>query len=164
MVTKNEAPVPFRAIHPGEILREELKERGITQREFAKQIGVQPSHLNDFIQGRRNLNDTLALGMEQALGIPYDTWRNLHIGYMRDRKAIAKRESKTTLRLVTEERTMSFRGEEFPYIHSSYEDSVTGKRTTTPELKRMNMSQVYNLYRASHGLPLNGRKPSSTTR
>ncbi len=34
MATKTNRQVPARAIHPGEILREELKERGITQNDF----------------------------------------------------------------------------------------------------------------------------------
>ena len=37
----------FRAVHPGETLAEELKERGIKQKELAKAIGIQPSHLNE---------------------------------------------------------------------------------------------------------------------
>ena len=60
MATKSNRLVPARAIHPGEILREELQERGIKQKEFAQLIGVQPTHLNEFIKGKRNLNEDLA--------------------------------------------------------------------------------------------------------
>ena len=44
----------FRAVHPGETLAEELKERGIKQKELAKAIGIQPSHLNELIKGKRS--------------------------------------------------------------------------------------------------------------
>ena len=36
MATKNDRRVPARAVHPGEILGEELKERGIKQKEFPR--------------------------------------------------------------------------------------------------------------------------------
>lgn len=59
MATKNDRRVPARAVHPGEILGEELKERGIKQKEFAQMIDVQPTHLNEFIKGKRNMNEDL---------------------------------------------------------------------------------------------------------
>lgn len=91
MGTKNERPIPARAIHPGEILDEELRERGIKQKDFAKTIGVQPSHLNDFIKGRRKLTEELAIKLEEALGISYDTWMRLYNGYVYDMKKIQEK-------------------------------------------------------------------------
>ena len=49
MVTDNEIMVPFKAVHPGELLREELVSRGIKQVELAKMIGVKSYCLFDFI-------------------------------------------------------------------------------------------------------------------
>lgn len=91
MATRSNRLVPARAVHPGEILREELLERGLKQKVFARQIGMQPSHLNAFIKGKRNLNDDLAIKLERHLGIPYKTWMDLHNGYMYDCKAIEER-------------------------------------------------------------------------
>lgn len=82
MATKSNRLVPVRAIHPGEILREELRERGIKQKDFAQQIGFQATHLNEFIKGKRNLNENLAMKLEKNLDIPYKTWMNLHNGYI----------------------------------------------------------------------------------
>lgn len=82
MATISKRLVPARAIHPGEILREELQERGIKQKDFARTIGVQATHLNEFIKGKRNLNEDLALKLESQLGIPFETWMSLHTGYM----------------------------------------------------------------------------------
>lgn len=93
MATKSNRLVPARAIHPGEILREELQERGIMQKDFAQQIGVQATHLNEFIKGKRNLNEDLALKLAQHLGIPYKTWMNLHSGYMYDCKALEDKQT-----------------------------------------------------------------------
>lgn len=93
MATKNKKLVPARAVHPGEILRYELLERGISQKEFAQMIGVQPTHLNEFIKGKRNLNEALAFKLEKALGISYKNWMSLHNGYIYDCKAIEEKKS-----------------------------------------------------------------------
>ena len=92
MATRSNRLVPARAIHPGEILREELQERGIKQKDFAQLIDVQPTHLNEFIKGKRNLNEDLAMKLEKLLGIPFKTWMNLHNGYMYDCKALEERQ------------------------------------------------------------------------
>lgn len=95
MATKSNRIVPARAIHPGEILREELKERGIKQKEFAQQIGISPSHLNDFIKGRRSLSVKLAMKLENQLSIPFKTWMSLQNGYDYERIAIEEKKAKT---------------------------------------------------------------------
>ncbi len=88
MATRSKQAIPARAVHPGEVLREELLERGIKQKDFAATIGMQPTHLSEFINGRRNLNANLAIKLEQALGISYKNWMNLQNGYTYDCKAI----------------------------------------------------------------------------
>lgn len=72
-------------------MREELQERGIKQKDFAQQISVQPTHLNAFIKGKRNLNEDLAMKLEQHLGIPFKVWMNLQNSYTYDCIAIEKR-------------------------------------------------------------------------
>lgn len=94
MATKSNRSVPARAIHPGEILREELQERGIKQKDFAQAIGMQASHLNAFIKGKRNLNEELAIKFESQLGIPFKIWMNLHNGYIYECKAIDEKKNK----------------------------------------------------------------------
>lgn len=84
MATRSNNLVPSRAIHPGEILKEELKERGVKQKTFAKNLGMQEAHLSEFINGKRNLNEDLAVKLEKLLGIPYSVWMNLHSSYMYD--------------------------------------------------------------------------------
>ena len=91
MATRSNRIVPARAIHPGEILREELQERGIKQKYFAQAIGIQATHLNEFIKGKRNLNEDLAMKLEHQLGIPYKTWMNLHNGYVYECKALKEK-------------------------------------------------------------------------
>jgi HTH-type transcriptional regulator/antitoxin HigA len=91
--SSNQRLVPARAIHPGEVLREELRERGITQKEFAKTIGVQATHLNEFIKGKRDLTDSLAHKLEQSLGIPFKFWMSMQSEYAYDCIQISNKES-----------------------------------------------------------------------
>ena len=76
METKIEAPI-FMAIHPGSILKEELVERGIPQKQFAKDIEMQPSHLCEIIKGKRSITKPVADKLEEILGIPSIDWVNL---------------------------------------------------------------------------------------
>ena len=59
----------------------ELDERGLTQRAFADTIGIQYSHLNEFIKGKRSMSPTLALKLEKALGIPAQGWMRIQADY-----------------------------------------------------------------------------------
>ena len=73
--------VPFEPTHPGEILREELESRCITQTKFAKQIGIKVSLLNELINGKRDFTIEYAMMIEAALGIDADFWINLQAAY-----------------------------------------------------------------------------------
>jgi len=64
-------------VHPGGILRSELAERGIRQKDFAEEIGMEPSHLSALIHGRRNITPAIAMRLEEVLGIPATVWLNL---------------------------------------------------------------------------------------
>lgn len=72
---------PFEPTHPGELLKEELESRNITQAKFAEQIGVKPSLLNEIIKAKRSVNTEMALLLEAALGIPASLWLNLQGAY-----------------------------------------------------------------------------------
>ena len=55
MATRNENTTTWIATHPGTILKYELEERGISQKEFAEMIGMQRSHVCELIKGKRTL-------------------------------------------------------------------------------------------------------------
>ena len=88
----NDRITGFRAVHPGEILIEELKERGIKQKDLAAKIGILPSHLNELIKGKRSFTVEFAMALEKELGIPYDFWMRRQYGYEHDLLVIAQRE------------------------------------------------------------------------
>jgi HTH-type transcriptional regulator/antitoxin HigA len=70
METRNENPAPFMSVHPGMMIKPELVERGITQKSFAKMIGVQASHLSEVLNGKRALTKDMAIKIEGAIGLP----------------------------------------------------------------------------------------------
>lgn len=55
-------------------------------------------------------------------------------------------------RYFQEERTLSYRKEDFSYIHTGIIDA-DGEMWTTTELDEANIFQVYNQYRIKHGIP-----------
>ena len=77
--------IPFEPTHPGEILREELECRGITQTKLANEIGVKVSLLNELINGKRDFTIEYAMMIEAALGIDADFWMNLQFAYNKGR-------------------------------------------------------------------------------
>lgn len=61
---------PAYLTHPGEVIKDEIEYRGISQRRLAKEIGVSYSQLNEVLNGKRPVNTELALLIEAALDIP----------------------------------------------------------------------------------------------
>lgn len=61
---------PFVPTHPGEVLKDELESRGISQRGLAKKLGISYSVLNEILNGKRALNTQLAMILEAALDVP----------------------------------------------------------------------------------------------
>lgn len=72
---------PAHLIHPGLVLKKELVERGLRQREFAGDIGIAPTQLNEIIKGKRGISVETALLMETSLGVKAITWLNLQSNY-----------------------------------------------------------------------------------
>ena len=60
---------PFQPTHPGEVLKDELEYRGISQRGLAKKIGISYSAFNEMLNGKRSLTTEFAMMLEAALGV-----------------------------------------------------------------------------------------------
>lgn len=67
--------------HPGEVLKEELEARGITQAKFSTCIGVPYTMLNEILNGKRPVSTDFALLVEAALGISPDLLINMQSRY-----------------------------------------------------------------------------------
>lgn len=78
---------PSNPIHPGEMIKDEIEFRGISQKALAAEIGVPPSVLNEVLNGKRAVTTEYALLLEAALGIEADLWLKLQSDY---NKQIAK--------------------------------------------------------------------------
>ena len=72
---------PHYLTHPGEVIKDELEFRGISQRRLAAEIGVPVSQLNEVLNAKRPLNAEMALLIEQALGIDAEPLLSLQVKY-----------------------------------------------------------------------------------
>ena len=71
----------FYPVHPGEVIKEEMEARNISQREFARQVDMSYTVLNELLNGKRSLSPTNALMFEAALDIPADALMNIQTKY-----------------------------------------------------------------------------------
>lgn len=67
--------------HPGEVLKDEIEYRKISQRKLAGQMGISYKVLNDLLNGRRTLTTITAMMFEAALDIPADSLMRLQLKY-----------------------------------------------------------------------------------
>jgi addiction module HigA family antidote len=71
----------FYPVHPGEVIKDEMEARHISQREFARQVNISYTVLNELLNGKRSLSPTNALMFEAALDIPADALMNIQTKY-----------------------------------------------------------------------------------
>ena len=71
----------FTPTHPGEVLKDEIAYRGISQRELANRMGMSYKVLNDLLNGRRSLTATTAMMFEAALDVPSESLMRLQLKY-----------------------------------------------------------------------------------
>ena len=72
---------PSEPIHPGELLKDEIEYRGISQKELAKRMGVSYTVLNEVLNGKRAITTEYALLIEAALGIEAAMWVRIQADY-----------------------------------------------------------------------------------
>ena len=97
----NKNLTPFVATHPGEMIKDELKERDMTQKQRAAETGIIPSVLSETINGKRSVSLNVAVALEKALGIPANIWMNLQTQYDLDTANIAERDNQRETVSVT---------------------------------------------------------------
>ena len=66
----NDIGFPFSPVHPGELLKDELEYRKLSQKEVTRQLGLPYAAFNEILNGKRPVTTDFALYMEAALGIP----------------------------------------------------------------------------------------------
>lgn len=68
-------------VHPGEMIKDEIEFRGLTQKQLAVEMGMSPSLLNEILNGRRRVSTEYALLFEAVLGIDANVWIRMQADY-----------------------------------------------------------------------------------
>ena len=68
-------------IHPGEMIKDEIVARGLTQKDLAQQMGVSYTVFNEILNGKRPVTTEYALLLEAALGTDANIWLGLQADY-----------------------------------------------------------------------------------
>ena len=87
-------PVSNLAIHPGELLEEEIEFVGMSQLELAKRMGRPPQVVNEIIKGKKNITHDTAVELERVLGIPAYMWTNAQATYHLTLSLLKEREQR----------------------------------------------------------------------
>ncbi|MDO4268168.1 MAG: HigA family addiction module antitoxin [Eubacteriales bacterium] len=82
----------FIASPPGITIREQLADRGMSQKEFAARMNMSEKHISRLINGDVQLTPDMAVRLEMVLGLPAHFWSNLENIY-REKLAKAKAEN-----------------------------------------------------------------------
>jgi addiction module HigA family antidote len=69
------------AVHPGEVLADELREIGITPTELARQLSVPANRISQIVKGKRAITGDTALRLGHWLGTSPQFWLNLQSAY-----------------------------------------------------------------------------------
>ena len=67
----------MRPVHPGEILREELDELGLSAKALAKALGVPVNRVTTILNGQRGITADTALRLARYFGTTPNLWLNL---------------------------------------------------------------------------------------
>lgn len=69
------------AVPPGATIREQLENRGVSQKEFSTRMGMSEKHISRLINGKVELTTDVALRLESVLGLPARFWINMESMY-----------------------------------------------------------------------------------
>ncbi len=69
------------ATPPGATIREQLNDRGMSQKEFAARMDMSEKHISKLINGEVQLTPETAARLEMILGVPAKFWNNLGMIY-----------------------------------------------------------------------------------
>jgi addiction module HigA family antidote len=87
----DKAGEPYYPTHPGEILKEEIEYRGISQRKLAAEMEMSYTVLNEILNTKRPINTEFALLIEAALGLDAEPLLKMQARY---NMLVAKRNSR----------------------------------------------------------------------
>ena len=68
-------------IHPGEMLRDELEERGISMNQLARELCVPMNRISAIVNGKRAISADTALRLGRFFGTSAQMWMGLQADY-----------------------------------------------------------------------------------
>ena len=71
----------MRPVHPGEILKDELSELGLSANAFAEALGVPANRIANILLGKRAITADTALRLSLYFGSGPEIWMNLQTNY-----------------------------------------------------------------------------------
>jgi plasmid maintenance system antidote protein VapI len=90
----------LKGLHPGIVLERELKKRGLAKGPFAISVNEYPQTIGAITKGKRDMNTSLALRIEEALGLEEGYFMTLQIFYeIKEEKLRSERKSKPNIAL-----------------------------------------------------------------
>ena len=69
--------IPPMVMHQGELLRNEIKERGLKQTELAVKLSISQPFLNGLLREKKKISIELAIKLEEVVGIEAELWVRL---------------------------------------------------------------------------------------
>ena len=82
------------AVPPGYTIKEQLEDRGLTQKEFALRMEMSEKHISKLVNGEVLLTTDMAIRLEMVLGLSAQFWLNLENIY---REKLAKVENENSM-------------------------------------------------------------------
>lgn len=82
------------ATPPGATIKEQLNDRGMSQKEFALRLNMSEKHVSKLINGNVSLTSEMAVKLEIVLGVPARFWNDLEAIY---REKLIKVETETAM-------------------------------------------------------------------
>jgi addiction module HigA family antidote len=67
--------------HPGELIKADIDELGLTLVDAAKGLGISRQQLHGVIAGRASVTPEMAVRLELAFGSTADTWLRMQMNY-----------------------------------------------------------------------------------
>lgn len=126
------------AVPPGMSIKEQLEDRGMSQKEFAARMDMSEKHISHLLNGEVQLTPETALKLEMVLGVPASFWNNLEGIY---REKLVKIEAE---RELSEDEEIAKR---FPYAEMAKLSWVPA--TSKISEKVMNLRKYFEVVRLS---------------
>jgi addiction module HigA family antidote len=98
---------PPHLYHPGQLIKEEIDYRNISQRELSKLTGVATNIINEVLKGKRNCTPEFAVKLEEALKLDAKVLLRLQMNYDIEKTKINTIKRINSLAIITEKKKKS---------------------------------------------------------